>query len=278
MRFGTLFVSLLLMAAIGCAPDRTLDNPVSAMGLLETTNGRQLADAAVRLTNSLRGPDATVILRTSWNADKPNGGHQVATVYLVNAAGAPPLYMVVVPSDCGCVFIQPQRYAAWVEQHSTALSQMLEVSPENVLAFMLLHEVGHIANGDRGEFNEDANGNSSSSSKEREERADAFAVDALAAAVKRTKDSSAWLNAENMEMDLANLSWNVQALRQSEYFGSTVLGTPAAFADAGYTHPNFELRILTVNNQISKSETSRQLLESFLASRNRKSAPVLFKR
>jgi hypothetical protein len=269
---------LLVVGAIGCSRSKAPYNPVSEMGLLETTNGRELADRTVTLANSLLGPDAKITLRTSWTAENP-GARQVATVYLVNTAGAPALYMVVVPSDCGCIFIQPQRYAAWVTQYSTTLSSMLPISSENVLVFMLLHEIGHIVNRDRGEFVEPAGENSSGlSTKEREERADSFAVLHLMAAAKRTKDTDAWLNAMHVEMDLANLSWNIQALRQNEYFGSTVLGTPAAFADAGYSHPNFELRILTVNDQISHTAISHQLLESFQATRNRKGDPVLFKK
>jgi hypothetical protein len=249
------------------------------MGLLETTNGRELAEKGVKLANSLLGPEAKMALRTSWTEEKPGERHQVATVYLVNAAGAPPLYMVVVPSDCSCIFVQPQRYSAWVVQHSTALNSMLPVSPENVLAFMLLHEMGHISNGDRGEFVESRSENGSElSAKEREERADSFAVAQLMAAAKRAKDTDVWLNAMRVEMDLASLSWNAQVLRQHDYFGSIVLATPEAFADAGYTHPNFELRILTVNDQISHTATSHMLLEKFLASRNRKNDPVLFRR
>jgi hypothetical protein len=44
------------------------------------------------------------------------------------------------------------------------------------------------------------------------------------------------------------------------------LSHPAAY-DLGYTHPNFELRLLTVNDMISNTPTSHRLLESFLAKR-----------
>lgn len=269
---------LVITCAIGCSHSRSSENPVSTMGLFETTNGRELTDRAVTQANLLLGPDAKITLRTSWTPEKPGNGNPTATIYLVNATGAPPLYMVVVPSDCSCILVQPQRYTAWIEQHSASLSSMLPVESENVLAFMLLHEVGHILNGDHGEFTDQGGERNTSLTKEREERADSFAVEQLLAAAKRTKDTGAWLTAMHVEMDLANLSWNVQARRQDEYFGSVVLRTPAAFADMDYTHPNFELRMLTVNNQIAHTETSRKLLEAFLANRIHQNNSVLFKK
>jgi len=43
----------------------------------------------------------------------------------------------------------------------------------------------------------------------------------------------------------------MQEVRELRFFGSQSLGTPAAFYDTGYTHPNFELRLLTVNYAIT---------------------------
>jgi hypothetical protein len=50
---------------------------------------------------------------------------------------------------------------------------------------------------------------------------------------------------------------------------------PATFFDLGYTHPNFELRLLTVNDMIANSAVSHQLLQDFLNQRMPQS-PVLF--
>jgi hypothetical protein len=238
------------------------------MGLLETTKGRQLAEGAVEEANSLMGPNTKLRLRTSWGPNDEGGKPEAATVYLLNSSGAPSLYMVVVPSDCKCIFVQPERYEAWIEQHSTALSSMLSVSAKHILAFMLLHEVAHVINGDPGEFNDHPS--TGLTQKEREERADALAVQVLTSAAQRTSDMPAWLSAQELQMELANLSWNVQIRRQTEYFGSAILGTPAAFSDTSYSHPNFELRILTVNNLISHSPTSRELLDEFLSHRGQK--------
>jgi hypothetical protein len=72
-----------------------------------------------------------------------------------------------------------------------------------------------------------------------------------------------------------SLSFEMQQVRSERYFGSSLLHTPAAFYDTGYTHPNFELRVLTVNDRISNTEASHQLLANFLAGRAPQS-PVLF--
>src|SRR5262249_41705504 len=157
--------------------------------------------SAVEEANSLLGPDTKVQLAASWVQGKRRNTSGIATLYLLNSAGAPSLYMIVVPSDCQCVFLQPQRYSDWIEKHTTALPSMLDVSAKNMLVFMLLHEVGHIVNGDPGEFNERATARGTAiTQKEREERADAFAVDVLTSAARRTSDMTAWLNAQKLEI------------------------------------------------------------------------------
>jgi hypothetical protein len=129
---------------------------------------------------------------------------------------------------------------------------------------MLLHEAGHVAHGDPGEFDGSDSGalnTDATIEKQREENADAFAVEQLKGATSRMKDTTAWLNALNATKDLSNLSFEMDGARMLDHPG------PNAFYDTGYTHPNFELRILTVNDQISGTPGSHQLLENFLTRR-----------
>src|SRR5262249_48202984 len=95
-----------------------------------------------------------------------------------------------------------------------------------------------------------------------------FAVEQLKGAITRRQPMQPWMDAMNATMDLANLSFEMQQVRSEKYFGAALLHTRAAYYDTGYTHPNFELRILTVNDLISNTENSHQLLRIFLEGRN----------
>jgi len=104
--------------------------------------------------------------------------------------------------------------------------------------------------------------------KDREQKADAFAVEQLKGAMGRRNRTNAWTAAQMATMDLSNLSFEMQEVRSLKYFGAATLHTAAAYYDTSYTHPNFELRILTVNDMISNTPTSHQLLQNFLKGRS----------
>jgi hypothetical protein len=77
---------------------------------------------------------------------------------------------------------------------------------------------------------------------------------------------------------LSILSLNMAAVRVLEQFGATSLCSRAVFADSGYSHPNFELRLLVANDLLSRSPTSRDLLDSFLTCRAKPNSGILFQR
>jgi hypothetical protein len=165
-------------------------------------------------------------------------------------------------------------FAHWMKEHTEALPQQMKaVDPANVLAFMLLHEVGHIIHGDPGQF-EDAETTAASNTvqteqKERESKADRFAIEQVAAAADDRNSVDGWLAAMRMELALSDLSWNMAALRFLDHFGATSLCSSAVFSDAGYTHPNFELRLLVVNDILVHKAASKQLLQDFIGCRKR---------
>lgn len=273
-----LSVLLVFLYFSGCKRNSPTENPVTTIGLTETTLGRSLIEKAADIANSWIDPQVGVHFDPSWKTPDSRQSKDVVLIYAISELRAPSTYMVAVPSHCRCVFVQPHAYENWLRDHMSRNGQRLEVSEERLLGFMLLHEAGHIMHGDPGEFDGSGGGSLNTSTtieKQREQDADSFAVQQLKHAMERKTDVTAWLNAQYASADLANLAFEMQRVREERFFGAESLGTPQVFYDVGYTHPNFELRLLTVNDLISNTETSHQLLESFLTKRTPQS-PVLF--
>ncbi|TIT23220.1 MAG: hypothetical protein E5W70_09250 [Mesorhizobium sp.] len=105
--------------------------------------------------------------------------------------------------------------------------------------------------------------------KAREEKADNFAVDRLSKAAADPSALKGWLDAQSILLDLGNISWNIQAIRLLGNFGTSVLCSRAMFQDAGYSHPNFELRMLHINDRLTNSQVSHDLVASFETCRTR---------
>jgi hypothetical protein len=169
------------------------------MGMSETVLGHALLENALALSNTWIDPDKGIRFAPSWT--KSDGSTKgVVPVYAISTFNAPVNYMIAVPAGCRCVFIQPRAYEDWLDKHLSQDGNRLEVDETRLLAFMLLHEAGHISNGDLGEFDGSGSGSlntDSTADKQREERADAFAVEQVKHALARTKDISAWLNAQH---------------------------------------------------------------------------------
>jgi hypothetical protein len=263
-------VGAALLFVSGCRRASAPENPVTNMGLTETALGHALIEHAADFANSWLEPGSEIRFVPVWRASGPQSTNQAVRIYAISDVGAPANYMVSVPTHCRCVFIEPLAYETWLSNHVSHTDPTLEISEPRLLAFMLLHEAGHITHGDPGEFDGNETGSLNSNTTEekaRESSADSFAVEQLKGAMARSKDYTPWINAQFATADLSNLAFEMQQMRQERFFGAELLHTPEAFYDLGYTHPNFELRLLTVNDVISNTPTSHRLLESFLAKR-----------
>jgi len=271
-------LALLIAVVLGCHHDRAPENPVTKMGLTETALDHSLIENAAGFADSWLSPDSGVHFTPSWKIGNSQGDKGNVAIYAIGELHAPRSYMVAVPVGCRCVFIQPRTFEAWLNDHLSHTGLTLEVSEDRLLAFMLLHEAGHIVHGDPGQFDGSGNGplnTGTTIEKTREQSADAFAVQQLKQAILRTKGTDAWMSAQFATIDLSNLSFEMLQVREERFFGSETLGTPEDFDDLGYTHPNFELRLLTVNDAISNTKASHELLANFLAKRAPHN-PVLF--
>ena len=157
----------------------------------------------------------------------------------------------------------------------------MTIDLRDVLAYMLLHEAGHVAHGDMKSSNafDDSSGGEKfnldpTAQKDRENAADRFAADAIASGITE-KGTERGLAAARLSTVLAQLSWNLAEHRLLDNFGGTEANLPSLFQDAGLSHPNLEWRILVVNDAISHTSTSRQLIKDFEERRQHKPS-VLF--
>ncbi|MER9758277.1 hypothetical protein NKJ46_34010 [Mesorhizobium sp. M0166] len=261
-----------LLSLAGCTADKASENSAERLGLQETTYGRQLIEDSAAKANNILGFRDTHRFVGSWQLTSPSESKtEFVPVYLISPESVSAVYSIMVPNNCGCVFIQPKALEAWIARYSTSVPHMLSVTPSDIVAFMLLHELGHVEHSDPGEFEAAKDPNSlnldETEQKTREEQADNFALDLLTAASTDMDSLDGWLEAQSMQLALANLSWNLSAIRLLDNFGASVLCSRAVFQDAGYSHPNFELRMLYANDRLTKSPESHQLFASFEACR-----------
>src|SRR5258708_29440530 len=80
--------------------------------------------------------------------------------------------------------------------------------------------------------------------------------------------------AGRIEMALGTASFYIAGRRIVSAPGAAVIGAPGVFWDIGLSHPNFEWRLLKVNDLLSSNETSRQLLADFEVGRLKGEQPL----
>ena len=264
---GYFLFAVSMVFSVAASAASTL-NPVTATGYEEATSGRSLLSESIALANSVIRSSSNYRLVPSWNPAPGQKANKSIQVYLVRASTE--LFGIQVPfRSCNCVFVQEVVVLEDINKYSTKLPEMLRIDPKDMIAFMLLHELGHIDHGDLGSFdaNEPDYNYDDSAQKQRESAADRYASDALVAAANQNRDSLSFSASLEIELAVTNASWNLAALRLIDGFGGSALCSKFLFADRGGTHPNFELRILTVNNNLNGTSTSKELLEAFQACR-----------
>ncbi|MGJ7512426.1 ImmA/IrrE family metallo-endopeptidase [Variovorax sp. GT1P44] len=153
----------------------------------------------------------------------------------------------------------------------------MTIDRDYFLTFVLLHEAGHIhdgtsagafKDGEMSQLNVDP-----SKAKAAERQADEFAARLLRQRANTTPATSSSIAANFVVNELTKLSWNMQAFRTLDEFGSFSVGKPSVFFDDGYTHPNMALRILRTNNLIQRSAETQLLLDAFEEARERGANP-----
>jgi hypothetical protein len=105
--------------------------------------------------------------------------------------------------------------------------------------------------------------------KDVEFAADAWAADKVREVFQPGKVG--FLSAMDIQFALTNASWNLARRRLIDNFAKTVLRDPRVIFDEGYSHPNFELRMLVVNELVSNTVAAKALREEFESLRRTKS-------
>jgi hypothetical protein len=186
---------------------------------------------------------------------------------------------IFVPEGTKCVIVSNNWLSAAESSFTRDTAHGgFEVAPGAALALILLHELGHV--------DELASVESDPSMQalvrilgsrrgDREVAADVYAAKQLKAA----QGASALAMAAALEITLAagHISWNLLANRLIDHFGATTLRSGAVFGDKELSHPNMELRFLIVQYVLTPTDTSRMLLEQFVAARENPGAGILFR-
>jgi hypothetical protein len=228
-------ITIIALAFPNGALARTSD-PVSAMGYAQTNVGRPLVVEALNITNSILASSSSQYkLAKGWarRAESTTISKEIA-VFLIAPTSEP--FVIQVPfRSCHCLFIQSRAFHKSLGAYAGRLKQMMHIEPAHMLAFMMLHEMGHVQSGDPGAFDDEAPefNLTETEQKKRERSADEFAARALMAAAKDTKSTVGFLNAMKVQLALANASWNLAAVRLLNNFGASVLCSKPCPNDAG---------------------------------------------
>jgi len=220
-------------------------------------------------------PDTTVRLRPGWQNDEDRVTDSTIPVYAVSDEGLGRFEVAFVVEGCAAVIIQGPAFDAWLGAIQD--SDSLTADRDATLAFLLLHETGHLTNHDcEGAgalgggmvYTKDASG-----TKRREIDADSFAARALRASSQQWRDG---LNAAlSIEMAVSTLSFLVSGNRITTHLGASLLPTREVFWDFGFSHPNLEWRLLSVNYQLDPTPVARRLLDDFEAHRDEANGVIL---
>lgn len=266
LRLNPISFAALVLAPLQMTAPAALSqtDPVLERGLRHTTQSRDEVAAAIERANALLSKTG-VRLRASWNAAAGSESADVV-VYLIEATASSASTPAAVPRGCRCVFVNPSLLAAFVNQHSQGTGRFALDIP-SLLAFMLLHEAGHIQKGsagvqfDRGEMLQ--LNIEPSLAKANEEDADEFAALLVREHARPGPSVDAFLTANTLAMELSKLSWNMQAYRTLDEFGAAATGKRSVYFDRSYSHPNLAWRILRSNYLIQRTPETKQLLDDF---------------
>jgi hypothetical protein len=270
---------LLVLVASGCqtkAPTVS-EKGIEEFGLIEAPVDHPALLSSIRIARLVMGSSASVKVAAGWQAGADASS---VRVFAATADGFADDEIMRSDGACHCVVAQVGAVTRWLKLHTGQGEELLDMDTHDLLAYMLLHEIGHIVHGDSPEGvepgatqNHKAGFNFEATvQKNREVAADRYAAGLIAAAM-ADRGTDRGIAATKIALTLSQLSWNLAGHRLLDNFGGTGLHQPVLFRDAGLSHPNLEWRILSVNDAISSTEASHKLLTDFESARG--AAPVV---
>lgn len=259
--------AIIMLVALASCSDRqpAATEGIARYGLIEAPQDRRLVGAAVHVAQQLleAGPP---ILLAAW---EPITVKDAWKVYAVSAAGGGREQIMTTYRECHCVLVRVGALTSWTQSHVGSNEALLSVEPEPLLAYMLLHEAGHMERDTAATSDADVTtigtyrlNRSANADKDREWSADEFAAQVIRRGMEK-KGTDLGLLASGIAMALSQVGWNLQVHRSLDQFGATAVRDPAVFWDAGLSHPNLEWRIMRVNAMLSATPESQQLLKDF---------------
>jgi hypothetical protein len=247
-----------------CDPtDHTTVAPES-FGLARTGIEADLVNQAIEVANTiLAGGDANLFRRDL----SPQAGPREVPVSLLSSLNLSGSDVIWVPPNCRCVYIQAPALRRWIDRAKHADGYGDPFDEKYVVAFMLLHEMGHILQGTSGEYlrSEDPASSlnvRSTDAKLAESAADAFAEAEL---VERLRSGG------NQAQTASAIVSNISILSNNIYYAIT-LGqglteimclTPTIYWDWGYSHPNLVFRLMETMNRLAPSPQTARIVADF---------------
>jgi hypothetical protein len=190
MTFRFALATLLVVVASGC---QTKSPTVSAkgieeFGLIEAPIDHPAVLSSIRVAHLVLGSSTSVNVVAGWNASADASSMRV---FAATADGLAENEIMRSDEACRCVIAQVGAMARWLKFHVGQGEELLDVDIHDLLAYMLLHEVGHIVHGDlpeRAESGTSPNHKSgfnleATAEKGREVAADRYAAGVIAAAM-----------------------------------------------------------------------------------------------
>lgn len=179
-----------------------------------------------------------------------------------------------VRQGCRAILIGTQEFETTFPKLAEG-NVLIEDHEKEMLALLLLHELGHIHLGHYGGFipsdQAPALNLNPTASKEREEEADAFAAGILRDEIDAMGTGEAYIPGVMAITFVSSLSFVISTQASLDCFGCRVLGSPDIFWDHSQSHENLEYRLLKMNHAIAPSETSQQLLDDYERARGESS-------
>ncbi len=269
-------LTIVFLTVLGCR-NFSASSPAQEaerFGITDSPGDHPIVGRAVATTSTVLGTQSTVRISAGWTE---NNSKASFNVYAAMPTGFGQNEIMASYEECACIVVQKAALSGWLKTHLGTNDVLLGMDTQNLLAYMLLHEAGHISEWNKTQTASRKDSASQVSQKAMEIAADEFAGNAIARALD-AKGSERGVAAAKLAMTLSQLSWNLSAHRLLDNFGGTILNKPSLFGDSGLSHPNLEWRILSVNAAITKSEAARQILDDFERRRNGDTGYHLFPR
>jgi hypothetical protein len=232
--------------------------------LIEPTE-TQLSEA-IEIVNGL--VDDPVLRLELAKDSEPEGS--VIPVYAVKSSDANET-VAHVRQGCRAILIGTQEFEGSFPKLAEG-NALIEDHEKEMLALLLLHELGHIHHGHYGGFIPSDQGPAlnlnPTASKEREEDADEFAAGILRDEIAAMDKGEAYIPGVMVITFVSSLSFVISTQASLDCFGCRVLGSPDIFWDHSQSHENLEYRLLKMNHAIAPSDTSQQLLDDYEGARD----------